>query len=138
MKPVNSYKTIAAMKADLKKEGVRLDRTGGALEKIKLASKDWWMERPRISCYQQQNNFCCAFKEIGGFSLNDELDKYWPYLLRAQLSLITKGYTRCSTLDGEDWEELNNALLEVGFLPVTSVKSNHGNYNALLWEWFKK
>lgn len=143
MKALKSYKTYQEIIADFVAEKItsNIDIDGYVMIN-RCKENDWgYNEGPSIGFECVENQFCCAFDEIGQFSVGDddntgELTEYWPYLLKAFLLRTKPKYLRCSTLNDKWWAPLNDALFEVGFLPCGQVKSNHGNYKVNLWEYY--
>ena len=131
MKKLNSYKTWQAIEKDIKGEGFT-EVVPGSFRKY---FDNWGI------CYltftYSNNNYSCGINEWGNFSNSEAEDilKYWPYLIKYSLLRLKPKFVRCSTTERQP-DELNNGLFDCGFIPTGSVKSNHGNYQILMWEYW--
>ena len=140
MKPLKSYKTFEAIYQDMRDEGCSDVQQGFAAKPILEKDALGYDKYGSIGFSWDQNQFCCAFEELGDFDILSQghsIQEYWPYLLKAFILARKPKYLRCSTLNIKGWQELNDALFAVGFLPAGNVQSNHGNYKVNLWEYYK-
>lgn len=87
--------------------------------------------------YTGQSSYSCAIPNIGSFETNASVPV--PVIV-AMLEIAktvdkAQGYFQCVTLNKKVWDNINEALPKAGFRKVKSVKSQHGDYMNIIWEW---
>lgn len=92
--------------------------------------------------YLDQINSCCGIGELSQFEedLDDENSYNNGYSFENTLDDIKKKVSNGSfnlivatTPNSERWVPIHWLLTLSNFIPVTSAKSHHGNYENILW-----
>lgn len=114
-------------------------------EPSRLYSEEWynWYYRQRreTAVFQfntGQHSYSCAVPCIGRFSgyATPEPEVMAACLAIAQEANKRQGYLQAITLGKKDWEKLNTALDQSGFVKRQSMQTKHdGKYQVHVWEW---
>ena len=111
----------------------------------------WWApdEKCIFSCELDAEESCCGFPLLRDCATNPYIDKLteevkedvvkafkkWLTSKKGDI-LKKKGYFMAYLPDTKEYKQAAEILEAAGFVKGVALKSNHGNYKNVRWEWF--
>lgn len=131
---------------------MRREKYSAAALRKKQAVLGYWWQPPAdyiFECNVSAEATCCGFPVVGNFveytkKLSGEEIKHIAERFVEFLSdkkrgeLFSKGYYAAYVPDLKDYEVARSILVESGWKPQVSLRSNHGRYTNTRWEWYRE